>query len=397
MDHLITQAERDAVMAPIETALSLPAQAYTSDAWFEAEVERIFSRRWMAVMFDCMAPAAGDAYPFEIFSMPLVAIRGNDGGLRVFHNICPYDGCLAVRHPLTAAPHIDVLYHGWRYDLEGQLIAAPYWNGDPDCGPEGLGNRDVNLAPVRTEVRFGTVFINLDGNAGDIDAWMRPWVETVGRHFAINNLAPAIDADGDPLIEDRTVAANWKTYQENASINILHEAFTHAIYDKSPEVPRVSEARVPTFETFIDDCLVAFSHGRDQSGETYDEMRLPMAGHDPDRQPDVGYFSTLYPNINVPLLDAMVKVNVVIPIAPGETRLLHLRFYRPEALAADNFQDEEKALDVVFDIIHKEDQAAIEAVQRARSSPKWRQHYYAPLWDGLHHRFNQLVIEDMER
>ncbi len=38
----------------------------------------------------------------------------------------------------------------------------------------------------------------------------------------------------------------------------------------------------------------------------------------------------------------------------------------------------------------------IEAVQSARRSPVWRQHYYAPFWDRLHHRFNQLVMEDME-
>lgn len=59
--------------------------------------------------------------------------------------------------------------------------------------------------------------------------------------------------------------------------------------------------------------------------------------------------------------------------------------------------DAVKALEGFFDIVREEDRLAIEAVQRARSSPVWRQHFYAPFWDALHHRFNQLVMEDMER
>ena len=59
--------------------------------------------------------------------------------------------------------------------------------------------------------------------------------------------------------------------------------------------------------------------------------------------------------------------------------------------------EEEGAVQKVFDIIHTEDRVAIEAVQKGRASPVWRQHFYAPFWDALHHRFNQLVMADMEK
>lgn len=396
LSQVITRAERDAVMAPIESAMTLPAQAYASTAWFALEVERVFSARWTAVMFECVLPDPGDAKPFELFGMPLVALRGTDARLRVFHNICPFDGCIAVRNEAKGLGHIDTYYHGWRYDLGGRLTAAPYWNGDPDCGPEGLGGRDGDLVEIRSEVRLGTLFINLGGRAEGIDAWLRPWVGTVGEHYAVEELVPAVDEEGRPLIEERTVAANWKTYQENASINILHEAFTHALYRKSPEVPRVDEEGRAKFETYLDGCLVAFSHRRAETGRTYDPIHLPMAGRDPKQQPELGFFTTLYPNLNVPLLDAMIKVNIAIPVAPDLTRLMHLRFYRPEALAADNFLEEEQKQRAIFEVVHYEDQLAIEAVQQGRSSPVWRQHFYAPLWDALHHRFNQLVMSDME-
>lgn len=394
---LMTEEERDAVLAPIENAMTPPAQAYAAQAWFDLEVERVFKPRWMGAMFECSVPEPGDAEPFEFLGMPLVAVRGDDGVLRVFHNICPYDGCLAVRAAEQGMKDILTYYHGWRYDLRGRLIEAPFWTGHPECTVADMKDVDGDLVEVRSEVRLGVLFINLSGDGESIDDWLGPWVNTVSEHFAIDKLQPARDENGKPLIEERTVAANWKTYQENASINLLHESFTHALYRKSPEVPRVDRDGNPTFQEYMDGCLVAFSHKRTDSGDTYDPILLPTAGHDPAKQPDVGYFSTIYPNLNVPLLDAMMKVNIAIPVAPDETRLYHLRFYRPEALESDNFQAEERAVQELFDVVHYEDQLAIEAVQQGRQSPVWRQHYYAPFWDGLHHYFNQLLIRDMDR
>ncbi len=393
---VMNQSERDAVMAPIEEALTLPTQAYADNAWFALEIERVFSRNWVAVTYACEAPEAGDARPFDFLDMPLVVVRGDDGRLRVFHNIVPYDGCLAVISPRDGLGDIETYYHGLRYDLRGRLTAAPYWNTRPDCGPEGLGGRDGDLVEIRSEERFGVLFVDLKGEAGDIDAWLNPWRDLVGRGYDVDRLVPARDGEGKPLIERRRVLANWKTYQENASINLLHEAFTHDVYRKSPEVPRVGEDGAPSFELTMEGKLVAFAHSRAMSEKTYPPIVLPTAGHDIIRQPEWGFFTTLYPNLNVPLLDAFAKVNIVLPVAPGVTDLLHLRFYVPEALEDPAFQAEEAAVQELFDVVHYEDKIAIEAVQAARRSPVWRQHYYAPFWDKLHHRFNQLVMGDME-
>ena len=95
--ELIDQKAINAVMAPIDSAMSLPANAYTTQQWLGLEIERIFARRWMGVCFECELSEPGDVRAFELFGMPLVAVRGDDRVLRVFHNICPYDGCLVVR------------------------------------------------------------------------------------------------------------------------------------------------------------------------------------------------------------------------------------------------------------------------------------------------------------
>lgn len=393
---LITPEQRDRVMAPIEDALTLPAAAYRDDVWFELEVERVFSRNWMGVLFECELAAPGSAQPFELFDRPLLAVKAPDDNVRVFHNICPYDGCPVIRHPVDGLHELTVYYHGWRYDLEGRLLEAPYWNGTPQCGPTELNGHDGNLVEVRSAVRQGIVFVDLGGNAGDIDTWLSPWHAVVDEHYAVRTLLPARDADARPLIEERSVAANWKTYQENASINILHESFTHESYRRSPEVPRVDEHGTPRFQLWTEGALVAFGYSRADTGQTYDEIGLPSAGHDPSVNPDYGFFTTLYPNVNIPLLDSMIKVNLVIPLGADRTRLKHLRFYHPEALDSPDFLTEEHAVQQLFDVVHYEDQLAIEAVQRTRSSPVWQQHFYAPFWDRLHYRFNQLVMMNMD-
>ena len=126
-DPVLTSRELALIRAPIERTSTLPARAFTSRGFFELEVARIFYRRWMGVGFEASLPEPGDMRPVEFLGQPLVLVRGDDGVLRAFHNICPYDGCLAVRSEQRAAKAIEVYYHVWRYDLRGRLLAALHY------------------------------------------------------------------------------------------------------------------------------------------------------------------------------------------------------------------------------------------------------------------------------
>ena len=92
--------------------------------------------------------------PIELLGQPLVLVRGDDGVLRAFHNICPYDGCLAVRSEQQAAKAIEVYYHRWRYHLPGCLLAASYWDGTPGGDPSCLDGRG-DLVEIRSGTRLG--------------------------------------------------------------------------------------------------------------------------------------------------------------------------------------------------------------------------------------------------
>ena len=129
LDRFLSPAEREALRAPIETASPFPAIAYTSQAYFDLEVERVFAPNWVAIGLAPSLPNPGDVYPLWIFGYPIVMVRDGAGQLRVFHNICAHDGCPVVLVKGSSLDCLEAPYHGWLYDLEGHLIGAPYWDG----------------------------------------------------------------------------------------------------------------------------------------------------------------------------------------------------------------------------------------------------------------------------
>lgn len=392
----LTPAEYASIRAPIAEATTLPARAFTSDAFFRAEVEKIFSPRWTALCYAHTLPDPGDLRPVTLFGMPLLAVRGDDRRIRVFHNICPYDGCPAALKPLSGAREIEVYYHGWRYDLRGRLVAAPYWNGDPNCDARGVGRGRGDLVEIRTETRLDVVFVNLDGGAPSIDDHLAPLLEET-KEYDMAGAVPVEDDNGVLAREGRFLATNWKTYLENTAVNVLHEAFTHESYRKSPEVPRVKDGR-KTYEDVARGPLMALKYGMADFARTYESGgATPHLGKDRGKPPAHGYFITYFPNLVMPFRRNMFRVNICLPEGPARTRLLHCGYFHPDAPGHPEFPDYHRTLVGRYRTAYAEDGAAVEAVQRARHSPAWTQHFYAPFWDIQHHHLNRLVADDLMR
>ena len=389
----LTREELASIRAPIDRALTLPARAFTSPSFFDLEVERIFYRRWMALAFEGTLPEPGDMRPLELFGQPLALVRGDDGVLRAFHNVCPYDGCLAVRSEQRGAREIEVFYHGWRYDLRGRLLGAPYWDGTPAGDPACLGGRDADLVEIRSECRLGMLFVDLGERAGKLDDHLAPLYRLLDE-YALDRAVPV--EDDDILARaGRTVDANWKTYLENASINILHEGFTHEAYRGSPDVPRVRGGE-KNFFTVRDGPLLAFGFRMSDVANTYAlGGDTPHLGRSPSTPPGKGYFVTLYPNIAIPIRVNMFRLGICLPESPGRSRILHCGNYHPDAAASVDFAAYHRGLAERYARVYDEDRIAIEAVQRARTSPVWRQHFYAPFWDELHYGLDNLVADDL--
>src|SRR5258708_33401525 len=161
LSEFLTGEDRVAIRAPISEARTFPQIAYRSQEFFEFEVAHLFSQDWVAFGFAGSLHQVGDVAPFEIFGTPLLIMRAADKVIRVFHNIGAHDGCPVA---VTRQSHVSVIegpYHGWQYNLRGELVKAPYWDGTPNPDPSPLRKKSSDLKEIPASTLNHILFISL--------------------------------------------------------------------------------------------------------------------------------------------------------------------------------------------------------------------------------------------
>lgn len=104
----------------------LPTEAFVENDQFLAELSRIFRSRWCFALETSRVDASGDRVCVRVGGRELVAVRGDDGEIRLFPNLCLHKGETflrpgdAERSTVLRCPH-----HGWTYALDGRLVAGP--------------------------------------------------------------------------------------------------------------------------------------------------------------------------------------------------------------------------------------------------------------------------------
>ncbi|MEZ5983943.1 MAG: Rieske 2Fe-2S domain-containing protein, partial [Parvularculaceae bacterium] len=291
----ISREQLEKVKAPFGAARPLPAAAYYNQEFYEAERENIFCKHWVPVLFDFDVAKPGQALPFSYFDMPLLAVRGHDKKLRVFHNIVPYDGCLAVLRPADGLEKIETPYHGWVYDLEGKLTAAPFWDGTPEGSLRSVAEYETDLREIQCRTYLHTVFISLSQEPSSFENHIAP----ISRQFSeydLDQAAIAADELDQPIVITAVTNCNWKIFFDIDGPNVLHESFVHRDYRNSPLHPRVTKDGVKTYREIIDGYLVGIGFNRSDFAETYGAVdpSKPHLGRD-GTLPDAAGFVDLYP------------------------------------------------------------------------------------------------------
>lgn len=395
LDQFISPSQKVAIRAPIGEALTLPRKAFLSEEFFRLEVERLFSRTWMGVGFSHSVANSGDVLPLTLLGMPLLLIRDEDEVLRIFHNIGAHDACPVQLEPGTGQKELVSPYHGWRYDLRGQLIATPFWDGTPDPSVQSLGRREVNLREVPSAVWCGTIYVNISGDAQPFEEYIAP-VLALFRDRDLSGLGVTVDSTGEPFTASYPYAGNWKTYMENTCINVLHEGFVHQLYRDSPDVPRVTKDGEKTYTDRVDRGLLALHFDSKDADETYPELGLAPIRLSNGEIPSDRAFVALFPNTNITLFPDMVQMTIARPLDAGRTDVLETNFLNGEAAFAPEFAEIREELYAINRMVVSEDEQMVDAVQLARQSPAYDQVFYSPFWDTLHYEFNKMVLDALE-
>jgi choline monooxygenase len=188
------------------TAYTLPSRYFYDPDLFEAEKRTIFYRAWHLVGHKSEIAEPGQYVLVDVFEQSVAVVRGLDGVVRAFHNVCQHRGhrLLKERRGRLGAI-LTCPYHSWAYGLAGDLRNAPYCEGLKD-----FDRKQYGLKPVRLEEFAGFWYVNLDPDA-------RPMAEEMkGADAEIRKYCPDIETLHLVHEQDYHVAANWKVVVDNA-------------------------------------------------------------------------------------------------------------------------------------------------------------------------------------
>lgn len=211
---------------------SLAARYYTDTQIFESEKAGLLAKTWQ---FGCHASELteiGAYVAFNIAGENLFAIRGRDGQIRVFYNVCQHRAHQLVEGSGTTKL-VVCPYHAWTYELSGELRAGPNINA-----VEGFDKSTICLSEVRCEEFLGFVFVNLDPQALPMETWfpearreLEEWVP---------NWSDLKPLEWVEIAEN----CNWKVSVENYSecyhCSLNHPTFANGVvrpetYDIQPQ------------------------------------------------------------------------------------------------------------------------------------------------------------------
>ncbi len=154
------------VREPFDVARALPAWCFTSEAFYERELQRMFMCTWNCIGHVDRIPNPGDYFAIEFARVPIVVVRDETGAVRAFSNSCRHRGSVIAEGEGNVST-LQCPYHNWTYALDGALIGMPHVRDDTNCKMS-----DNDLIPVRLETWAGMMFVNFDSEAAGLLEWL---------------------------------------------------------------------------------------------------------------------------------------------------------------------------------------------------------------------------------
>ncbi len=193
---------------------SLPAWVYSDPDFFELECSQIFMKTWQLICHVSNIPDPGDYYTLDLLAERVVAVRGEDNQIRAFHNVCRHRASRLLSGPTGNCKRITCGYHGWGYDLEGNLKNVPFEREFIDFKKENNG-----LKPVEMEIWQGFVFIRFGGDGASVAEVFSPYKSDI-ESYRLEEVTPL------RRVTVRPRDANWKTVIDNY-VDGLHIEVAH--------------------------------------------------------------------------------------------------------------------------------------------------------------------------
>ncbi|HYV75598.1 MAG TPA: aromatic ring-hydroxylating dioxygenase subunit alpha [Candidatus Binatia bacterium] len=350
---------------PLEEAFTIPASWYVDERVAELERRYVFAGTWQVVAGVDQLRRAGQFVTREIAGEPIVLVRGNDGELRAFYNVCRHHAAAVVTEMEGEVSIFRCPYHGWSYGLDGSLKGAPEFDGvcKFDRGQNGL-------VPAQVAAWEHFVFVNLDPKASSLETFL-------GR--LVNRVEPLMLSQVK-FFERRTYSlnCNWKVFVDNYLDGGYHVPHLHKALNS------VLDYRQYTIENEDRYCL----------------QSSPMVASELDaatsatRQGDRAWYFWQYPNFMMNLYQGYMDTNLVLPDGLDRCKVIFDFYFDDvgEAAAEKNRQSI-----AVGERVNDEDIGICQSVQRGLHSRAYGAGRLSVRREAGEHLFHRLLANDLKR
>jgi glycine betaine catabolism A len=332
--------------SPAHLARTLPGRFYHDPAIWALEQQRLFGRLWVCVGRADQIPARGDYRTWPVGGESVLVVRGDDGALRAFLNVCRHRGAQLCPVDRGQTRTLQCRYHAWTYGLDGRLLRAPGLQTVAEFERDAFG-----LVPVPLDTWEGLLWVSLAEDPPPVAEQVVPQLAArlgdVGRltAYRIGTLAVGQTVEYE-------VQANWKVVVENF-MECYHCAPMH------PELVRLLPAfrSGATQEYGLGTRLAEDAHALTVSGRAPAPPFPNLApGHERH------YFGmVIRPNVLLNLLPDHVIIHRLTPLTPDRSRVTCDWLFAPGVVSRPGFDPADTV--ALFDRVNRQDWEVCEWVQ----------------------------------
>lgn len=332
---------------------SLPAKYYYSPKFFQQERKNVFAKEWIYAAHANELKAPGDYRAMDLAGFPIVLLKDKDNIIRGFHNVCRHraaplflaeSGCLS-------SSLIKCRYHGWSYNLEGQLIHAPF------CEKlSHLEAEDLSLFSVQVAVYRDFIFVNMDNKAPAFQESFAEFIQEVDQSnypFEEYSYHSMVSREGN---------FNWKVwidgYQECYHCMTIHPIFNKDFFLQKYQVMNKDHYSLHSCERKEESTSGSFK----------------------------GLWLWRYPNLGLPCYENCFYTLQVNPIGPEKTKLIYTFHFK-------NSEDQKKITEFLqfVESITQEDISICEQVQKNLKAGVFQSGHLNPTRENGVHYFQSLI------
>ncbi len=319
-------------------AHTLPAWMYTNNNFIDIENNILFESQWQLVAHISQLQQAGDQVVAQVGQIPIVVVRNDNNQLKAFHNVCRHRaGPVASENGNHKA--LRCKYHGWTYNLDGELRSAPEMQST-----QGFDVCQHHLPEAQIDVWEGFVFVCATGKPP-------PLVDIfagISKQILPIDLTTMEFSHRDEFLID----CNWKVYMDNY-LEGYHLPYVH------PGLSKLLDYR--SYDTTLFQWYSYQTSPLGTRNETAKEENFYGEG-------DAHYYC-VFPNLMLNILPGRLQTNVVLP-ENGKTRVIFDYYYSEiDSQSTQNLINQDKQFS---DEVQMEDVDICEKVQQGLNSGSYQ-------------------------